>query len=110
MQPVNSTGFVYLLRFSRPISRNHTAQHYIGYTDDLATRIQLHMIGRGSRLCQVAKERGIRFDVARVWIGDRALERRLKNRKNAPRLYAGSNVDGVRELSQTDIDNILIPF
>ena len=76
--------YVYLIHFDRPISPNHTCQHYLGFAHDLEQRIAQHRAGTGSRLCEVAKERGIGFDVVAVWSGDRTLERKLKNRKNAP--------------------------
>lgn len=86
-------GYVYLLHFERPIAPGHPTQHYIGYADDLTRRIRAHARGRYNgggngcaRLCEVAKERGIGFTVARLWSGDRSLERRLKSRKEAPRL------------------------
>jgi predicted GIY-YIG superfamily endonuclease len=78
---------VYLLHFERPISDSHTTQHYLGFAKSVDNRISQHRAGDGARLCQVAKQRGISFSVARVWQdGDRALERRLKNRKNSPRI------------------------
>lgn len=78
---------VYLLHFDRPISPGHTTQHYLGYAEDVGPRVNAHRHGQGARLTQVAKERGIGFRLARVWPdGDRAFERRLKNRKNTPRL------------------------
>lgn len=79
---------VYLLHFEQPISPDHTAQHYLGYAKrSLEARIEEHERGEGARLTQVAKERGIAFEVVRVWEGgDRQLERKLKNRHNAPRL------------------------
>lgn len=78
---------VYLLHFDRPISPCHTAQHYLGYTKRLQDRIEAHRRGQGSRLCAVARERGIDFQVARTWTkGTRRLERQLKARKSAPRL------------------------
>lgn len=77
---------VYLLHFDRPISGKHTAQHYLGYADLLTFRLRDHAKGRGARLTQVAKERGIRWQLVRTWEGGRALERKLKNRKNAPAL------------------------
>lgn len=78
---------VYLLHFERPISPAHTAQHYLGYTERLRDRIEAHRRGQGSRLCAVARERGIGFEVARTWSkGTRRLERQLKQRKAAPRL------------------------
>jgi len=86
---------VYLLHFSKPICPSRPARHYIGWTNDLDERIREHRRGKGSRLCQVALERGITFTLAEVWQGvypfgelrsNRRLERKLKNFKNAPRL------------------------
>jgi predicted GIY-YIG superfamily endonuclease len=79
------TGWIYLLHFDRPISAAHTTQHYLGYTTDLDQRLRAHRNGKGSRLCQVARQRGIHFRVAEVWVGDRDLERALKRLKNAPK-------------------------
>lgn len=77
---------VYLLHFSRPICPSRSTQHCLGWALDLDHRIRTHRRGQGSRLCQVARERGIRFRVVEVWKGDRSLERRLKAYKNAPKL------------------------
>ncbi len=79
-------GDVYLLHFAAPISDQHTTQHYIGFALDLEARLDEHERGRGARLTQVARERGIVFQVAATWKGDRALERALKNLHNAPLL------------------------
>lgn len=79
-------GTVYLLHFSRPISENHTAQHYIGWAYHLGSRIEQHLKGRGARLTQVAKARGISFEIAASWPGDRSYERKLKRRKRASAL------------------------
>jgi hypothetical protein len=76
---------VYLLHFERPISPTHTAQHYLGWTNDLARRLHDHREGRGARLTQVALERGISWRLAAIWPGDRGYERLLKSRKCAPR-------------------------
>lgn len=75
---------VYLYHFSEPVSDH--ASHYLGFTDDLDKRDWLHQHGKGARLLQVAKERGIKFWIVRTWPGDRKLERKLKNRKHAPAL------------------------
>ncbi|NJM68150.1 MAG: endonuclease [Acaryochloris sp. RU_4_1] len=77
---------VYLLHFEKPLSSHHTAQHYIGWTEDLESRIARHRNGGGARFCEVAKQRGIDFQLARTWIGDRTLERQLKRRKSGRRL------------------------
>lgn len=78
------TTIVYLYHFSDKVSDH--AQHYLGSADDLDKRDWLHQHGRGARLLQVAKERGIKFWIVRTWKGDRKLERKLKNRHNAAKL------------------------
>ena len=90
---------VYLLHFEQPISPDHTAQHYIGFTDDLPRRLEQHRAGAGSRLCEVAKERGIDFVLVRTWEGDRAKERQLKRRKAGPRLCPPCNGSHEGQLS-----------
>lgn len=113
--PATEDGYVYLLHFQRPISPDHTTQHYTGYADDLATRIQVQEHGgsNAARLLQVAKERHIPFTVARVWRGGRTLERQLKNRKSAPRLCPICHPEtepGPGELTIEQIQNQLIAF
>lgn len=78
-------AFVYLYHLSTPVNARHPAQHYIGTTLDLAARDTLHQSGRGARLLSVARERGITFQIVRVWPGDRALERQLKRCGHASR-------------------------
>lgn len=78
---------VYLLHFAAPIAPGlHTCQHYLGTAEVLDARLAQHRAGKGARLCQVAKERGIAFYLVRTWEGGRDLERRLKNRHDGPRL------------------------
>jgi predicted GIY-YIG superfamily endonuclease len=88
MQP--QINVVYLLHFDAPLGNldnpRGQAQHYLGWTPYLPARITAHLAGRGARLTQVARERGIGFVIARVWPGDRTFERRLKRRKEGPKL------------------------
>ena len=86
MQAQPEPGTVYLLHFDRPISDRHTAQHYVGWAKYLPARALAHMRGQGARLTQVAAERNIGFVIARTWPGDRTYERKIKDRKNAPKL------------------------
>jgi predicted GIY-YIG superfamily endonuclease len=79
-------GYVYLIHLDAPLNAKHAARHYIGWAFNLSSRMQQHLTGRGARFMQVAKERGISWSIARVWPGDRHFERRLKKRKEAPRL------------------------
>lgn len=77
---------VYLLHFDRPYRH---ARHYLGFTRNLDARLALHRSPNGSshhRLMQVIAGAGIGFVLARTWDGDRDLERRLKRRKEGPKL------------------------
>jgi hypothetical protein len=80
-------GTVYLIHFDRPIGnpnnpRGH-AQHYIGYSDNLAERLLDHAKGQGSAIMAYLAQTGIGWLVTRTWMGGRTFERKLKNRKNA---------------------------
>jgi len=83
---------IYLLHFQKPYKH---ARHYIGYTDDLKTRLARHRAGNGARLIQVINQAGIDWRLVRLWKGSRTDERRLKNIKNAPRLCPICNPQGV---------------
>lgn len=75
---------VYLLHFSSPYKH---ARHYTGFANNLSARLIHHANGTGARLTQVVKAAGLDWEVARIWEGgDKTFERRLKNRKNAPKL------------------------
>lgn len=83
---------VYLLHFEQPIGdltkRHGQAQHYIGWAQALEARITHHRNGTsGVAIMAAVSQRGLKFEVARVWeAGDRTFERHLKNSKAAPRL------------------------
>lgn len=81
---------VYLLHFSRPLgnpaNRFALATHYLGTAHDLGARLAEHRVGQGARITAAAVMRGIEMTVAWTWPGGRALERRLKRRKEGPRL------------------------
>lgn len=80
-------AFVYVLHFFEPF---HHAQHYVGMTYDLRSRLLAHALGRGARLTAVL------CDFHRPWrlsglfqVRDpesvRRLERMLKRQKNTHR-------------------------
>ena len=78
---------VYLIHFERPIAPGFPCRHYLGFAKSIPDRIERHARGNGARLVEVALERGIEWEVSRVWPdATRTDERRLKNRKNAPAL------------------------
>ncbi|MGH8710622.1 MAG: hypothetical protein ACREVA_04800 [Burkholderiales bacterium] len=79
----NHESVVYLIHFDRPYKQ---ARHYIGSAHDLNARLAQHSTGQGARLMEVVKEAGITWTLARTWQGGRTIERRIKNRKEAPAL------------------------
>jgi predicted GIY-YIG superfamily endonuclease len=100
-------GFIYLLHLSRPLGRPRSAakraeyglpprvgpytphaQHYLGFTPELAARLNAHRTGktRAAKFIQAACAQGISFTLARVWRGTPQDEKRLKRYKNSPQL------------------------
>jgi predicted GIY-YIG superfamily endonuclease len=80
---MKAPGTVYLIHFNRAYKH---ARHYLGYSEHLDKRITDHLCGMGARLMEVVTNARIEWKVCRTWPGDRALERQLKNRKEAPKL------------------------
>lgn len=72
---------LYILHFDQPISPDSTTQHYMGYAQDVNSRLSDRKAGKGARLTQVANERGIGYNVVWTAEGDRKAERAMKNRK-----------------------------
>ena len=83
-------GWVYLVALDEPLGH---ALHYRGWTGQdisglvgarsdtpgIGRRLSAHAAGYGSRLLQVAHDRGIGWVLAWVQPGDRHTERQLKN-------------------------------
>lgn len=82
-RPASSDGTVYLLHLDPPVKH---ARHYTGWTSNLDERLEAHRAGRGARLLEVAVEAGGTFRLVRTWPGSRALERAIKDIRNAPQL------------------------
>ena len=86
---------VYLLHFDRPYKH---AKHYLGYTKNLARRLERHRKGDSARLIQVIKDAGISWNLARVWMMPRGYERYLKDHyKNSPKLCPICNPSNFRK-------------
>ncbi len=100
-------SIVYLLHLSRPLSPQSPARHYIGFTDDLESRLVAHMKGTSqARFMQVCAERRIQFDLARIWKGrgaTRDFERRLKNYKKTPTLCPMCNPRALQLMRLEDL-------
>lgn len=77
---------VYLIHMDAKL---HHAQHYLGFVKRSSYRARLnhHQNGSGARMLNAVNQHNIPYGVVRTWPeGDRTLERRLKNQKNAPHL------------------------
>lgn len=101
---------IYLLHLQRPLSPDSPARHYIGFCErNLAARYRQYKRGKGARFLEVARDRGIDFVLARVWSGERGDERKLKNRKYAPRLcpICQERAICVSDLEEMDIKDAL---
>lgn len=87
-----SAGTVYLLCFAAggglPIRPGAAATHYLGWTAGTAEdRLAEHVAGRGSPLVRAVVRAGQPVELARVWTdAGRTFERRLKRRRESPRL------------------------
>lgn len=81
-------GDIYLIHFDEGIPNRPgaQAQHYLGWTGDLESRLLAHANGSGSKLMAEIERRGIGWACVRTWRGDRHMERKLKSQKNARRL------------------------
>lgn len=80
-------SFVYLIHLHSPLGNERKlSSHYLGFAHDVVARLTAHRAGRGARMLAVATERGITFDVVRLWPGDRTIERQLKNYGHSPEL------------------------
>ncbi len=76
-------GTVYLLHFDAQLGH---AQHYIGWALDAMDRVNGHLEGKGSAIVAALVGQGDSAELVRTWDGDRNLERKLKDRKNARQL------------------------
>lgn len=64
------------------------ARHYIGWAQSdhtLQLRLERHTNGTGSSFMAEVERRAISWRLVRMWRGDRFDERRIKNRREAPR-------------------------
>ena len=74
---------VYLIHLDKPL---HHARHYLGYSENLPGRVQMHRNGQGAAFMKAIAKNGISWHVSRIWDGDRALERMLKDQHKASHL------------------------
>lgn len=70
------------------VTGNRYARHYLGWTEgNVDARLRVHLAGQGSPLIRAAVQRGLNVELVRTWSdADRNFERKLKRRREAPRL------------------------
>lgn len=91
-------GTVYIIEFGIPLgSARHQARYYIGWCEAgrLEQRFREHLMGHGAAITRACAAQGIPMRVIYSTPGTRADERRLKNRKNTPRLIRQWQQQGV---------------
>lgn len=68
---------------------NTERRHYLGGSKDIEARFQEHAAGTGAKLLAAAIERGIGFEIVRVWECKPrdiwTIEKKLKAQKNGPK-------------------------
>jgi len=91
-------GTVYLIHFEHPLGDSSNphgqARHYLGFTKDLEARLARHRKCNGSAILAAVTQAGIGWECVRTWHGGRELERRLKQRKDSPKLCPICNPAG----------------
>jgi predicted GIY-YIG superfamily endonuclease len=99
-------GGCYLLHFESPVPRTR-AQHYLGWSVNIARRVRLHFNGRGARLVRQALKAGIGVELVRVWPDAlRQQERTLKRR--VPKSYCPKCRSGSRGCDDDLLSLVLV--
>ena len=95
---IPSVDLVYLVHL-QPAYRH--ARHYLGFAErsGLPKRLREHATSdhAGARLLRVALAAGGDFELTRLWVGSRKLERQLKQRKATPRLLCPACPNPIRQ-------------
>jgi hypothetical protein len=103
-----SVDLVYLVHL-HPAYRH--ARHYLGFAEygHLPRRLREHATSdhTGARLLRVALAAGGDFELARLWVGSRKLERQLKSRKATPRLLCPACPNPIREADGQQVPALL---
>lgn len=108
-------AWIYLLHFDVPY---HHAQHYMGATFDLESRLQAHREGRGSKLTKVLCHLKATWRLSSLWeyqptidmISLWALEKHLKANHCGPRYchICRKTIHQIPDAVQYDVENL--PF
>lgn len=107
--------YVYVLHTERKLADH--AQHYVGATDDLLTRLIAHATGRGACITRAYAEQGIEWRVATVYVMEHRCqflaERRIKRQKQYNPFCGVCSDECVRSIAgamTVDLDTLGIPL
>lgn len=105
---IPSVDLVYLVHL-QPAYRH--ARHYLGFAErsGLPKRLREHATSdhTGARLLRVALAAGGDFELTRLWVGSRKLERQLKQRKATPRLLCPACPNPIRQADGQQVAALL---
>jgi len=105
---IPSVDLVYLVHL-QPAYRH--ARHYLGFAErsGLPKRLREHATSdhAGARLLRVALAAGGDFELTRLWVGSRKLERQLKQRKATPRLLCPACPNPIRRADSQQVPALL---
>jgi hypothetical protein len=105
---IPSVDLVYLVHL-QPAYRH--ARHYLGFAErsGLPKRLREHATSDhvGARLLRVALAAGGDFELTRLWVGSRKLERQLKQRKATPRLLCPACPNPIRQADGQQVPTLL---
>jgi hypothetical protein len=105
---IPSVDLVYLVHL-QPAYRH--ARHYLGFAErsGLPKRLREHATSdhAGARLLRVALAAGGDFELTRLWVGSRKLERQLKQRKATPRLLCPACPNPIRQADGQQVPALL---
>jgi hypothetical protein len=95
---------IYLLHFAKIIgdlgNPHGQARHYIGWcSGNIEDRLAAHKRGDGAAITAWLVTHAIGWQLVRLWVGNGDLERKIKNRKEAPGLCPICNPDGWHRLA-----------
>jgi hypothetical protein len=105
---IPSVDMVYLVHL-QPAYRH--ARHYLGFAErsGLPKRLREHATSdhQGARLLRVALAAGGDFELTRLWVGSRRLERQLKQHKATPRLLCPACPNHIRQADGQKVPALL---
>lgn len=68
-EPTELSSGTYLIHLDSPYPNGTHPRHYLGYSRSIPRRFEMHKAGEGSKLLRACNERGIGYEISRIWQG-----------------------------------------